>query len=204
MAKLYFYYSAMNAGKSTTLLQANYNYKERGMDTLVFAPKIDDRFGKTMVYSRIGLSQQAVAFTDTFDFFTYVQEHKSTQRNLRCIFVDEAHFLQKEQVVQLTNITTMLGIPVLCYGLRSDFLGEPFAGSLYLLSWAEEILEIKTMCQCGKKATMNLRIDQDGKAVTEGSQIQIGGNESYISQCMHCFKENVPLSRVEVCKKTPV
>jgi len=191
MAKLYFYYSAMNAGKSTTLLQASYNYLERGMQTLLFAPKIDTRFEKTVVYSRIGLKKDAIPFDDKFDFFEAVEEKKNILQNLRCILVDEAHFLKKEQVSQLTSITTYLGLPVLCYGLRSDFLGEPFEGSKYLLAWAEEMIEIKTICTCGRKGTMNMRIDAEGNPVTQGAQIQIGGNESYISQCMKCFKEKV-------------
>lgn len=191
MAKVYFYYSAMNAGKSTTLLQASYNYIERGMQTLLFAPKIDSRFGKAMVYSRIGLKQDAIAFDEHFRFFDFVEEKQNIMHNLRCILVDEAHFLKKGQVAELTEIATRLNIAVLCYGLRSDFLGEPFEGSKYLLSWAEELSEIKTICSCGRKGTMNMRIDANGQPVVQGSQIQIGGNESYISQCMKCFKEKV-------------
>lgn len=193
MAKLYFYYSAMNAGKSTTLLQSSYNYKERGMETLLFAPKIDQRFGSVMVYSRIGLKQEAIPFDDTFDFFEYTKEHLTEK--LKCILVDEVHFMKKEQVGQLVRITKELGIAVLCYGLRSDFLGEPFEGSMYLLAWAEELSEIKTICHCGRKATMNLRIDAKGNPVIEGSQIQVGGNESYESRCMLHFIEHVKLDR---------
>lgn len=191
MAKLYFYYSAMNAGKSTTLLQASYNYIERGMQTLLFAPQIDKRFGKAMVYSRIGLKQEAIPFEAQFDFFTYVKQKKGEMQNLRCILVDEAHFLTKYQVAELSDIATKLGIAVLCYGLRSDFLGEPFEGSKYLLAWAEELVEIKTICHCGRKGTMNMRIDGEGNPVTMGEQVQIGGNESYTSQCMKCYKEKV-------------
>lgn len=192
MAKLYFYYSAMNAGKSTTLLQSSYNYKERGMDTLLFAPKIDQRFGAVMVYSRIGLKQEAIPFDESFNFFDYSQKHKSPL--LKCVLVDEAHFLKKQQVAQLVQITKELGVPVLTYGLRSDFLGEPFEGSKYLLAWAEELVEIKTICHCGRKATMNMRIDAEGKPVSAGNQIQVGGNESYVSMCMLHFSEQIPLA----------
>lgn len=192
MAKVYFYYSAMNAGKSTTLLQASYNYMERGMQTILFAPQMDTRFGKTIVYSRIGLKKEAIPFSDEFDFYSYVEEKKNTMDNLRCVLVDEAHFLKKAQVAQLTEIATVLNIAVLCYGLRSDFLGEPFEGSKYLLAWVEEIHEIKTICDCGRKGTMNVRIDAQGNPVTKGNQVQIGGNESYISQCMKCYKHKVP------------
>jgi thymidine kinase len=192
VAKVYFYYSAMNAGKSTTLLQASYNYIERGMQTLLFAPKIDQRFEKTVIYSRIGLQQSATPFDDRFDFFSYVKHQLEHTPNVRCILVDEAHFLKKKQVAELVEIAQDLGIAVLCYGLRSDFLGEPFEGSRYLLAWAEEISEIKTICTCSRKATMNMRIDESGQPVVKGSQIQIGGNESYISKCMKCFKAAVP------------
>jgi thymidine kinase len=193
MAKLYFYYSAMNAGKSTTLLQASYNYQERGMQTILFAPKIDQRFGSTIIYSRIGLKQEAVPFDDSFNFFEFVEERKNVMNQLKCILVDEAHFLNKRQVVELSNIATELQIAVLCYGLRSDFLGEPFEGSKYLLSFAEELTEIKTICQCGRKGTMNMRIDSEGNPVTSGEQVQIGGNESYVSCCMKCFKNKVKI-----------
>ena len=191
MAKLYFYYSAMNAGKSTTLLQASYNYLERGMQTLLFAPKIDTRFETTLVYSRIGLKKDAIPFSNTFGFFTFIEEKKNIMNNLKCILIDEAHFLTKAQIVQLTEVATELSLPILCYGLRSDFLGEPFEGSKYLLAWAEELIEIKTICNCGRKATMNMRIDANGNPVTKGNQVQIGGNESYISQCIKCYKQSI-------------
>lgn len=190
MAKLYFYYSAMNAGKSTTLLQSAYNYVERGLQVLLFAPAIDKRLGKAAVQSRIGLAQDAIGFNSDMNFFEYVQNVKDSIPNLSCILVDEVHFLKKEQIKELTEITTKLRLPVLCYGLRSDFKGEPFEGSSYLLAWAEEMVEIKTICHCGKKATMNLRIDSKGSPVEEGNQIQIGGNESYISVCMNHFRES--------------
>ncbi len=166
------------------------------METLLFAPRFDHRFGKTIVYSRIGLKREAIAFDDQFDFFTFVAERKTEA--LRCILVDEAQFLKKEQVRQLSDIATELGIAVLCYGLRSDFLGEPFEGSKYLLAWAEELIEIKTICQCGRKATMNMRIDAEGRPVVEGAQVQIGGNESYSSRCMNCYKREVCVSMSSV------
>lgn len=189
MAKLYFYYSAMNAGKSTTLLQSSYNYVERGMQVLLFAPKIDHRFGMAAIHSRIGLTQEAIGFDEDLDFFEYVALKKKEISNLKCILIDEVHFLKKEQVKQLTKITTELRLPVLCYGLRSDFMGEPFEGSSYLLAWAEEMIEIKTICHCGKKATMNVRINSSGEPVEAGAQIQVGGNESYVSTCMYHFRE---------------
>jgi len=189
MAKLHFYYSAMNAGKSTTLLQSAYNYVERGMQVLLFAPSMDNRFGTVAVHSRIGLFQEAVGFDPETDFFERAEREKNSVPNLKCILIDEVHFLKKEQIKQLTKITSELGLPVLCYGLRSDFMGEPFEGSLYLLAWAEELIEIKTICKCGKKATMNMRIDENGFPVEEGEQVKIGGNESYLSTCMSHFRE---------------
>ncbi len=190
MAKLYFYYSAMNAGKSTTLLQSSYNYIERGMQTLLFAPAFDTRFGGVNIYSRIGLKQPATGFNSQIDLYELVKGQLPELPKLRCILIDEAHFLTKDQVKQLTQITNELNIPVLCYGLRSDFKGEPFEGSMYLLAWAEELIEIKGICHCGRKATMNLRIDQNGRPLEEGEQVQIGGNESYTSMCMRHFREN--------------
>lgn len=193
MAKLYFYYSAMNAGKSTTLLQSSYNYIERGMQTLLFAPQIDQRFGKPVINSRIGLQSEACGFYKDLDLYDYVEKAMAQRPKIKCILIDEAQFLTKLQVKQLTKITCDLNVPVLCYGLRSDFKGEPFEGSLYLLAWAQEIIEIKTICHCGGKATMNMRIDQNGEPIEEGSQIQIGGNESYISTCMKHFRKALPL-----------
>lgn len=190
MAKLYFYYSAMNAGKSTTLLQSAYNYVERGMQTLLFAPIMDNRLNKVAVHSRIGLVQEANGFDETTDFFASVASLQESLPNLKCVLIDEVHFLKKNQIKQLTRITTELHLPVLCYGLRSDFKGEPFEGSSYLLAWAEEMTEIKTICHCGKKATMNMRIDANGQAIEDGNQVQIGGNESYISCCMLHFRQD--------------
>jgi len=191
MAKTYFYYSAMNAGKSTTLLQSSYNYKERGMETLLFAPNFDDRFGDPAIYSRIGLKQEAILFNKEFNLFDFVEEKTKIIDNIRCILIDEAHFLTKAQVAQVIMITKRLNIAALCYGLRSDFLGAPFEGSQYLLAWAEELVEIKTICHCGSKATMNVRVDSEGNPVKTGSQVQIGGNESYYSVCMKHFMEEV-------------
>ncbi|MFN7095945.1 MAG: thymidine kinase [Gammaproteobacteria bacterium] len=188
MAKLYFYYSAMNAGKSTTLLQSSYNYQERGMDTLLFTPLIDDRMETGTIASRIGLSAKAVGFDNTIDLYEYTAKAIATNERLKCVLVDEAQFLTKQQVAQLSDIADQLNIPVLAYGLRTDFRGEPFEGSLYLLSWAEELNEIKTICHCGRKATMNLRIDEHGKIIKDGAQVEIGGSERYISVCRRHHK----------------
>ncbi|MEI8300078.1 MAG: thymidine kinase [Chlamydiota bacterium] len=190
--KLYFYYSAMNAGKSTTLLQSSYNYIERGMQTLLFAPKTDYRFGGPTIYSRIGLKQAAIGYDKDFNLFEFAEAKQKELSKLTCIFVDEAHFLTKSQVAQLIKITIELNLAVLTYGLRTDFLGEPFEGSLYLLAWAQELVEIKTICFCGRKATMNIRIDEHGNPITKGEQIQIGGNESYTCACMEHFVQAVP------------
>lgn len=183
MAKLYFYYSAMNAGKSTILLQASYNYHERGMDTLLFTPIIDNRFGENRITSRIGLSAEAISFDNSFNLFEYTKKQLSRNPKLTCVLVDEAQFLTKHQVIQLTDIVDKLNLPVLTYGLRSDFRGEPFLGSQYLLIWADNLVEIKTVCYCGKKATMNARMDAEGKIIKTGEQVQIGGNEKYVSMC---------------------
>lgn len=188
MAKLYFYYSAMNAGKSTALLQASYNYQERGMQTLVFAPAIDTRYKKGRVFSRIGLEAEAILFTEKDDLFATVKMLQEQKANLKCILIDEAQFLTKAQVLQLADIVDLLDIPVLSYGLRSDFRAEPFEGSLYLLILADEISEIKTICYCGRKAIMNIRIDEKRRKITQGEQIDIGGNERYISVCRKHFK----------------
>jgi len=191
MAKLYFYYSAMNAGKSTTLLQSSYNYHERGMETILFAPNFDSRFGEPAIYSRIGLKQKATLYDKDFNLFNYVEKRLGEMENLRCVLLDEAHFLTKAHVAQLVMIAKKLGIPVLCYGLRSDFLADPFPGSTYLLAWADELVEIKTICHCGSKATMNVRIDSKGQPVKTGNQVHVGGNDQYISVCMKHFIEMV-------------
>ncbi len=188
MAKLHFYYSAMNAGKSTVLLQSSYNYNERGMDTLLYTPIIDDRFGKGKIASRIGLDHDAIAIDKSFNIFDSAKKEAEKNPNIKCILVDEAQFLTKKQVEQLTYICDELNIPVLTYGIRSDFRAEPFEGSIYLLALADNIIEIKTICHCGKKAIMNMRIDASGNVVTEGAQIDIGGNEKYIATCRKHFR----------------
>ncbi|OGT60119.1 MAG: thymidine kinase [Gammaproteobacteria bacterium RIFCSPHIGHO2_12_FULL_45_12] len=189
MAKLYFYYSTMNAGKSTILLQSAYNYKERGMDTLLFTPAIDTRYGQGNITSRIGLQKEAISFHTDFNLFDYTQAQKQQNPKLTCLFIDEAQFLTKQQVRQLTEIVDTLNLPVLAYGLRNDFCGETFEGSLYLLIWADNLVEIKTICFCGKKAIMNTRIDKQGHAIREGKNVHIGGNESYIAMCRKHFWE---------------
>jgi thymidine kinase len=189
MAKLYFYYSTMNAGKSTVLLQASYNYNERGMDTLLFIPIIDTRYGGGRIHSRIGLHAEAFSFDSDFNLYEYTFKQKQLNSKLKCVFIDEAQFLTKEQVIQLTTIVDKLNLPVLAYGLRSDFQGEPFIGSLYLLILADNLCEIKTICHCGKKAIMNARIDKNGCILRSGEQVQIGGNESYIALCRKHYKE---------------
>jgi thymidine kinase len=188
MAKLYFYYSAMNAGKSTVLLQSSHNYHERGMQTILFTPAIDDRYEMGKIHSRIGLTDDAIAFKPYDDLYSAVLKTLSCGINVACALVDEAQFLSKAQVEQLTKITDELNIPVLAYGLRTDFQGELFEGSQYLLGWADELCEIKTICHCGRKATMNMRIDDKGCAVKSGSQVKIGGNEAYASTCRQHFK----------------
>ena len=188
MAKLHFYYSAMNAGISTTLLQSSYNYRERGMDTLLFTPSVDNRYGSGMVASRIGLKSDAVMFAPNSDVFAEVRSQCLHNPNIKCVLIDEAQFLTKTQVYQLCQVTDDIKIPVLAYGLRSDFLGEPFEGSKYLLAWADILIEIKTICHCGRKATMNMRIDEQGQAVREGNQVEIGGNDRYVSVCRQHYR----------------
>lgn len=185
MAKLYFYYSAMNAGKSTTLLQSAYNYRERGMRVLLFTPKLDDRFGVGQITSRIGLQSEAVAFDVEHNLFEHVQREHARDE-VHCVLVDEAQFLTPTQVLQLTMVCDRLNIPTLAYGLRTDFRGEPFEGSKYLLAWAEELVEIKTVCRTGKKATMNARMDAHGNRVQEGDQVDIGTH--YIAMSRREFR----------------
>lgn len=187
MAKLYYYYSAMNAGKSTTLLQSSHNYRERGMETRLFTPNLDHRDGVGTISSRIGLSADAIIFDQDFNFFEYMISQGLVTK-VRCVLIDEAQFLSHAQVLQLSDVADDLGIPVLAYGLRSDFQGEPFEGSKYLLALAEELAEIKTVCHCGRKATMNMRIDAQRNKVIEGPSIEIGGNDRYIATCHKHFK----------------
>ncbi len=189
MAKLYFYYSSMNAGKSTALLQSSYNYRERGMNTLVLAPQLDDRYGRGKVSSRIGLETEATTFGQEDDLLEIINK-AIEDKPLHCILIDEAQFLTKDQVFQLGEATDKLNIPVLAYGLRTDFQGEPFEGSKYLLAWSDNLKELKAICDCGTKATMVIRLDEGGNVVTQGSQVEIGGNDRYISMCRKHFKEN--------------
>ena len=173
MAKLYFYYSAMNAGKSTTLLQSAHNYEERGMRAMLLTPRVDTRYGVGKITSRIGVQRDAQVFNDSFDLLELVaKEHAEHQ--VHCVLIDEAQFLTPAQVLQLTMVCDRLDIPVLAYGLRTDFRGEPFEGSKYLLAWAEELIELKTICPTGKKATMNARLDEQGQRVFAGEQVSIG------------------------------
>ena len=189
MAKLYFYYSAMNAGKTTTLLQSAYNYHERGMRTLILTPQLDTRAGEGVVASRIGLRANARRFTQGDDLAALVRADIAARGPLDCVLVDEAQFLRKPQVWQLTDVVDALHIPVLAYGLRTDFRGELFEGSQYLLAWADNLIEIKTICHTGKKATMVVRVDARGRAVTDGPQVEIGGNDRYVSVSRPEFKK---------------
>lgn len=190
MAKLYFYYSAMNAGKSTLLLQSAYNYKERNLETLILMPSINTRDRYGIISSRIGLEAPAIMISSNENIFNLTKSEKSKNKKIACVLIDEAQFLTKTQVYQLANIVDYLDIPVLCYGIRSDFKAEPFEGSMYLLTIADHLLELKTICHCGRKATMNLRIDKQGNAVKEGQQVLIGGNDQYIATCRYHFDTN--------------
>ncbi len=188
MAKVYFYYSAMNAGKSTVLLQSSYNYHERGMRTLLFAPALDTRAGYGRIQSRIGLASDALALQPGDNLLEQVRA-AHTSSPVACVLVDEAQFLSPAQVGQLTDIADTLQIPVLCYGLRTDFQAKLFPGSAALLALADTLVELKTICHCGRKATMNLRVAEDGRAVREGAQVEIGGNDRYVAVCRRHFKE---------------
>ncbi len=188
MAQMYFYYSAMNAGKSTTLLQSSFNYQERGMNPVIFTAALDDRYGIGKVSSRIGLQSDAHLFREETDLFVAIKS-LNEQEQRHCILVDECQFLSKQQVYQLTEVVDKLNIPVLCYGLRTDFLGELFEGSKYLLSWADKLIELKTICHCGRKANMVIRTDEQGNAIREGDQVAIGGNDRYVSVCRQHYKE---------------
>lgn len=188
MAKLYFYYSTMNAGKTTVLLQSAHNYRERGLKPLLFTPALDDRHKVGVIKSRIGLESGAIAFKREADLFDRVKQQLE-QENIHCVLVDEAQFLTREQVYQLSEVVDRLGIPVLCFGLRTDFQGELFQGSHYLLAWADRLEELKTICHTGKKATMVVRVDEAGYALREGSQVEVGGNERYVSVSRKEFKE---------------
>jgi thymidine kinase len=184
MAKLYFRYSAMNAGKSTALLQVAHNYEEHGRAVRIFTAAIDSRFGQGVVTSRLGPKRDVEMFDETTDF---ARALRSSEAQLSCLLIDEAQFLSAEQVRQLHRIAHTTALPVICYGLRSDFLGNPFPGAALLLTLADSIEEIKTICACGRKATMNVRIDDEGKRITQGSQIAIEGEVRYIQTCGRCF-----------------
>lgn len=190
MAKLYFHYSTMNAGKSTALLQASHNYRESGMQTYLLTARLDDRAGPGRIASRIGIAEDADPFTPHDDLFAMLATRLGSGP-VACVFIDEAQFLSKEQVWQLARAVDDLGVPVMCYGLRVDFQGNLFPGSAALLAWADEMREVRTICQCGKKATMVIRRGPDGRALTAGEQVQIGGNETYQSLCRRHWREAV-------------
>ena len=190
MAKLYFYYAAMNAGKSTTLLQADFNYRERGMETMLWTAAHDDRAGMGRIASRLGIAAVAHIYRPETNLFDAVLDELKT-RKLHCVLVDEAQFLTREQVLELCRVADEQHIPVLCYGLRTDFLGQLFPGSAALLALADALIELKAVCECGRKATMNLRVDESGRAVAAGAQTEIGGNDRYVALCRRHFFERL-------------
>ena len=190
MAKLYFYYAAMNAGKSTTLLQTDFNYRERGMETMLWTAAHDDRAGTGTIGSRIALSAPAYTYSPQLDLFEAIGEELK-KRELHCVLVDEAQFLTRDHVLQLSRVTDELNIPVLCYGLRTDFQANLFEGSAALLALADALVELKAVCECGRKATMNLRVDAEGHAVAAGAQTEIGGNDRYVALCRRHFFERL-------------
>lgn len=196
MAKLYFHYSTMNAGKSTLLLQASHNYRERGMSTYLLTAALDGRAGRGRIGSRIGIGADADTYTPVTNLFEELG-NELNQRSIDCAFVDEAQFLTEEQVWQLARAVDDLGVPIMCYGLRVDFQGKLFPGSAALLALADEMREVRTICHCGKKATMVVRQDDQGKVLTEGAQVQIGGNETYVSLCRRHWREAVGDREVE-------
>ena len=188
MAKLHFFYSTMNAGKSTSLLQSNHNYKENGLDTMIFLPNETSKLSKGQIVSRIGLKAKAVIANKDFNFINYIKDNKS--ENLSCILIDEAQFLTKEQVRQLGQVADRLNYPVMCYGIRTDFRGELFEGSAELLALADNLIELKTICSlCSRKATMVVRKDGSGKVVTEGSKVVVGGNDIYMPVCRKHYRK---------------
>jgi thymidine kinase len=188
MAKLYFYYASMNAGKSTTLLQSSFNYQERGMETMLWTAALDDRYDTGVITSRIGLQAEADRFDPETDLRREI-ESEHGRRPLACVMVDEAQFLSKQQVFQLASVCDELNIPVLAYGLRTDFQAELFPGSAQLLALADTLVELKAVCECGRKSTMNLRVDSDGRAVRQGAQTEVGGNDRYVALCRKHFME---------------
>jgi len=192
MAKLHFFYSTMNAGKSTSLLQSNHNYLESNLDTIIFLPDETNKSSKGQIVSRIGLKAKAVIADKDFNFIMYIKKNKTSK--LSCILIDEAQFLSKIQIRQLGEVADKLNIPVMCYGIRTDFRGELFEGSSELLALADNLIELKTICyDCGRKATMVVRVDKDGGVVTEGSKIQIGGNDQYTPVCRKHFRKRTKL-----------
>jgi thymidine kinase len=190
VAKLYFYYASMNAGKSTLLLQSSFNYRERGMGTMIFTAAFDDRMKQGAISSRIGLEAGADLFDESTDLFATVAAERA-KRAVDCVMVDEAQWLSREQVFQLAAVCDELGIPVLAYGLRTDFQANLFPGSAALLGIADSLVELKAICECGRKATMNLRVDAEGNAVREGTQIEVGGNDRYIALCRKHFMARI-------------
>ncbi|WP_067016140.1 thymidine kinase [Marinomonas spartinae] len=190
MAKLYFYYSAMNAGKSTILLQSAHNYQERGMQVMLLTAAIDDRYEQGQIASRIGIQADAAVFNQKSDLWSQIQQTHQ-ERPLSCVLIDEAQFLSKQQVQALSDVVDELNIPVLAFGIRTDFKGELFEGSQALLAWSDKLIELKTVCHCGSKATMVIRLDAQGIPVKEGAQVEIGGNDRYLSVCRKHFKEAV-------------
>jgi len=190
MAKLYFNYSTMNAGKSTLLLQASYNYIERGMQTYLLTANFDDRAGKGKIASRIGIEAEADTYTQSDDLFAKIAT-RLDEGPCACVMVDEAQWMTRDQVWQLARAVDDLGVPVMCYGLRVDFRGELFPGSAALLALADEMREVRTICHCGKKATMVIRVNEAGEALTEGAQIEVGGNDRYVSLCRRHYREAI-------------
>lgn len=190
MAQLYFYYSSMNAGKSTHLLQSSYNYQERNLNTAIYTAKIDDRFAQGKVASRLGIDADAFLFDDSKNLLTEIEQMHSDKK-LDCVLIDEAQFLTTEHVKQLTDVVDVLNIPVLAYGIRTDFLGQTFSGSAALLAWADKLVELKTICHCGRKANFVIRQDANGVAVKDGAQVEVGGNERYEPLCRAHFKQLV-------------
>ena len=190
MAKLYFHYSTMNAGKSTLLLQAAHNYRERGMECYLLTAQLDTRAGEGRIGSRIGIGSAADTYAPDEDMFAKIAARLETGP-VACVFIDESQFLEPDQVWQLARVVDDLGVPVMCYGLRVDFQGQLFPGSATLLALADEMREVRTICHCGKKATMVVRQDGQGRVLTEGDQVQIGGNETYVSLCRRHWREAV-------------
>jgi thymidine kinase len=196
MAKLYFHYATMNAGKTTMLLQASYNYRERGMHTILLTAKLDDRAGIGVIGSRIGLQSEAETFVAGDDLYLRVADHNAS-RPIHCVFVDESQFLDEAQVWQLARVADRLSIPVMCYGLRTDFRGQLFPGSKALLAIADDLREVRTICRCGRKATMVVRLGADGKVAKQGAQIVIGGEDKYVSLCRRHWDEEMGNMRAE-------